>query len=97
MQDYDAFVNALCNKWSLSALQSRDKAINMWTSLRISAVIDNPPVILQHDLDQCWQTESKRIWIQVDCKGVPEFLAGRAVLETNDLRPVFLKVARRVR
>ena len=54
-----------------------------------AVIPDAPP----HPDDSAWDTGGKRLWIQVDCKGVADVSNGDAVLQAPHLEPLFQRTS----
>ena len=101
MKGCDPFIDQICQTWGLPRLgdgedvpdKLREFVFDPEIPACVPANMDEPPQLPEHDLDQWWESSSTRIWIQVDCKGLADLLAGRASLEAEDLRPIFVRIA----
>ena len=50
------------------------------------------PVLPRHPEDHFWDSFQKRLWIQVDCKGIAEVSNGEAALTAHRLEPIFRRL-----
>ena len=65
-------------------------------SVRLPTAIDRYPSLPPHPLDEVSQSGALRLWLQVDCRLIAELLDGRAVLESDEHKPIFTRVARKI-
>ena len=96
MRGCASFVNEICLQWELPGRNTKSctGALSRPINIHIPVCIDKPPPLPEHGDDQRWQSDTNRLWIQIDCEVLAELLAGRAFLDTDDRRPVFIRLAR---
>ena len=64
--------------------------------VRMPTTVEDIPSLSAHAFDNMWQSDRKRLLLQVDCRSVAELCAGRAVLSSPELRPVFVRICRHI-
>ena len=96
MSKAPSFIDTVCERWGLPLVRAAAPAhcAQVPTTIRVTTSVEQYPELVPHACDHKWQPGGIRLWIQVDCKAVAELCAGRAVLSTPELRPLFVRVCR---
>ena len=62
----------------------------------LQRAVDDLPVLPPNPRETAWATSTGRIWIQTDNEQLSSLLAGHSRLETGHLRPIFVRLARKL-
>ena len=101
MKGFRGFLHVLSEKWSLPWLMpyagdTPSVNIEAWTTVRMSAVIDDPPMSEANPRELVWADGYKRLWIQTDNKLVADAFAGNATLSIAYLQPICIRIGRKL-
>ena len=73
-----------------------DVSMEHWFTVKLPATIHNFPALVDNPREQLWGSPNWRMWIQTDNQQLAEIFAGRSRLQFADLRPVCIRIARRL-
>ena len=97
MEGCDDFINRICVEWNLPYLPAKStQSFDPLLSTRLPAASTFCPDLPPHPLDSKWQSKGPRLWLQVDCRSIAELLSGRAALDTDEHRRIFIRIARMI-
>ena len=65
-----------------------------WTTAKLPAVIDEPPLLDTNPRELVWADGCKRLWIQTDNKLIADAFAGNATLSAAYLQPLCIRIGR---
>ena len=93
MQKYDEFEASACdllNIWHQGKPSIPVSFVD--TSRNCLATFLDVPSLATHPAEHSWDSGCKRLWLQVDCKGIADIMGGRAVLQAPHLELLFRRM-----
>ena len=97
MQGFPAFANGICELWQLPQPSWDQPGVNEhWHTVKLATTINDLPYLMKHPREEYWDPGSGRVWIQTDNQEISNVFAGRSKLKETDLRPVCIRVGRRL-
>ena len=90
----DLSIVDLCESWSLRNLEPARVDTMFLTTIQLPASIEDLLQFLQYPGEALWSPGRRRFWIQTDNLSLSQLLSGEALLGTNDLWSLFVRIDR---
>lgn len=95
MAECTSFIDLICDRWVLPRLpEATSPILSAPIKCSLPCQIDQPPSLSCHYLDNRWQSNKMRLWIQADCKPIADVMCGLPTLQDSAVETVFRKKAR---
>ena len=96
MRNFRAFADGLCDLWRLPRLwieSDREVPFFLKTHKLPTSIEDIPPLLPDLMVEQ-WGSQAGRLWVQTDNQQLEQLMGGRAKLQDESERPLFVRIAR---
>ena len=98
VQQFPDFRNRISSAWKVHMPCNEPNEIGQLVKrIKLCCSIDDAPVIPHNEKELEWNAGSQRVWIQTDNQLLEKLFSGQALLQSQDLRPICIRIGRLLR